>query len=55
MGNQRQTKTYLIKEKKECPKCHHHGRDVKMRSVMDNRIKKMVMKVRCNNCTMSAF
>jgi len=44
-----QTKEYKNREKKECPKCHHHGRDVKWRVV--EREGKKRSKLCCNNCT----
>ncbi len=50
MPNKRRTVAYLKLERIECPKCHHHGRDVRLRTVHDKSKGKEVMKVRCNNC-----
>lgn len=43
MSNQKRTKEYLAKEKVKCPRCRHHGRDVKFRAVSNKDL--------CNNCT----
>lgn len=49
--SKRRTKEYLTLEKKECPGCHHHGRDVRLRKVKRSG----EMKIRCNNCVGSSF
>lgn len=50
MSNQRQTKTYKLKEKKKCTKCGHKGRDVHARILSAGRSKLL-----CNNCLRAMF
>jgi hypothetical protein len=45
MTNQGRTKAYLKQRKDQCPRCRHHGRDVRYRINHD--------KVLCNNCAIS--
>jgi len=46
----RRTKEYLKKERNQCARCGHHGRDVKVRLSTIVQITKFKEKPICNNC-----